>query len=337
MTKVLIIGPAWVGDMVMAQSLFKAIKQKNNETLIDVLAPNWTRPLLDRMPEVRKSHALTIERGKLSLIERYQIAKTLQKENYDEAILLPNSWKSALIPWFAKIPKRTGYRGEYRFGLVNDIRILDKKRHPLLIERFAALAYDKAFKSQAEVPHPSLETNPMSLENTLTKFSIIKKENPILALCPGAEFGPSKRWPEAHYSALAKEKLKAGWTVWLFGSKNDTEIAQKIEETLQGNCVNFTGKTSLSEAIDLLSLSTLVVTNDSGLMHIAAALGIPLVAVYGSTDPSFTPPLSRKSEVVRLALACSPCFKRECPLKHHDCMQKLEPNLVLRAIDRVLT
>lgn len=340
MKKLLIIGPAWVGDMVMAQSLFKVIRLREPSSVIDVLAPDWSRPILERMPEVRMAHALSIGHGTLQLKERYHLAQTLKQYQYDQAIVLPNSWKSALIPYFAKIPKRTGYRGEYRYGLLNDLRILDPQAFPLMVERFNALGFERTEMgslhkdiNKMNAFNPKLQTDPINVQTTKTKFSSMKEERPILALCPGAEFGASKRWPEKQYAEVANQKLKEGWSVWLFGSKNDILVSERIQKETQGQCLDLTGKTSLGEAIDLLSVATAVVSNDSGLMHIAAALQKPLVAVYGSTDPNFTPPLGESSKIVRLALPCSPCFKRECPLQHHHCMQQLSSTIVLKALD----
>jgi len=321
----------------MAQSLFKTLKAQNKDVVIDVLAPDWSRPLLDRMPEVRKAYPMPIGHGVLNLKERHQIGISLRNEAYRQAILLVNSWKSALIPWWAGIPKRTGFLGECRIGLLNDIRILDKKRLPRLIDRFASLAYEKEIPLKQPVPFPTFKIDPNCVQKAVAKFSVeADLERPILALCPGAEFGSSKRWPESYYAKVALAKQKEGWAVWLFGSKNDKAVAARIQNETQNQCVDFTGKTGLDEAIDLLSLAATVVTNDSGLMHIAAALSKPLVAVYGSTDPGYTPPLGDTSSIVRLSLPCSPCFKRECPLKHHKCMQDLHAEKVLAAMETVV-
>jgi len=338
LSKILIVGPSWVGDMVMAQTVFKALKLQNANACIEVLAPDWSRPILERMPEVSAAHAMPIGHGQFNISARYEIAKRLRKEAFDEAIVLPNSWKSALIPWLAKIPKRTGFLRELRFGLLNDFRILNKKRLPLMIERYHALAYPKNSNDLPRPPFPRLEIDLESRQAVVQKFSVENTlTQPILALCPGAEFGASKRWPEEHYAAVALAKQKEGWSVWIFGSKNDQPVAARIQAATKQQCVDFTGRTSLAEAIDLLSLATSVVTNDSGLMHIAAALQKPLVAVYGSTDPGFTPPLGEHSKIVRLSLACSPCFKRECPLGHHACMKTLQPETVIQTLDLIGT
>ncbi len=320
--------------MVMTQSLFKAIKQRNSNTAIDVLAPDWSRPILARMPEVRQAHVMPLGHGVLRLKERYRLAQTLKPYGYDQAILVPNSWKSGLVPWWAGIPKRTGFLGECRFGLLNDFRILDQKKFPKMVDRLVSLVWDKNAASIPSAPLPSLEIDPASQQAAIDKFSLREALNsPVLALCPGAEFGASKRWPEKYYAEVALAKQKEGWSVWLFGSKNDQPVAEHIQTATGGRCTDLTGKTNLAEAIDLLSLATSVVSNDSGLMHVAAALQKPLVAVYGSTDPGYTPPLGDHSKVVRLSLPCSPCFKRECPLGHHQCMEALIPGTVLSALN----
>lgn len=333
--KILIVGPAWVGDMVMAQTLFKTLKVQNPKAIIDVLAPGWTNALLLRMPEVRKNIMMPVGHGVLALKARYQLAKELRNEHYDEAFVLPNSWKSAIIPYLANIPKRTGWLGELRFGILNDVRRLDKKGLPLMVQRFVALAYEKNKKPPFEILNPALKIDPISLQTTLAKFNINPADKtPILVICPGAEFGPSKRWPEHHYAKLANKMINKDFRVWLMGSQNDMPVAAAIQDAIleKDRVLNFTGKTGLGEAIDLMSLANRVVSNDSGLMHIAASLAVPLVAVYGSTTPHFTPPLNSSSKAVRVSLPCSPCFKRECPLKHHQCMETLSPDSVLQAL-----
>lgn len=335
---ILIVGPSWVGDMVMAQTLFVCLKQRHPDCQIDVLAPEWSRPILERMPEVRQALSFPVGHGVLDMATRRSIAHSLRGQ-YQQAILLPNSLKSALVPFFAGIPKRTGWRGEMRFGLLNDMRKLDKQRYPLMIERFMALAYEPGVELPKPYPKPSLRIVEQTRDAALARFGLAL-DRPVLALCPGAEFGESKRWPAEHFARVAEKKVREGWQVWLFGSKNDhdvgEEIIQQLIPGLREEAVNLAGETSLAEAIDLLSCADAVVSNDSGLMHVAAALGRPLISVYGSTSPAFTPPLSEQVEVVRLGLDCSPCFERTCRFGHNNCMRELEPRLVIEALDRLL-
>lgn len=320
--KLLIIGPAWVGDMVMAQCLFKLLKQRNPNVTIDVLAPAWSLPLLERMPEVANAIVMPIQHGQLKLFARYKLAKSLRANRYDQAIVLPNSFKSALIPWWANIPIITGWRREMRHWIMNDARKLNKERYPLMIERFMALGLPEGEALPMGYPLPDLSV----AKNTNYKTA------KILALCPGAEFGAAKRWPEEYYAEVAKEKLAQGWKVWILGSVKDQPTAKKINALTQDRCEDFAGKTKLAEAVDLLAQATAVVSNDSGLMHIAAALRKPLIAVYGPTSATFTPPLHAEARVLSLKLNCQPCFKRECPLNHHRCMRELEPKQILQAL-----
>ncbi|KIZ50155.1 ADP-heptose--LPS heptosyltransferase [Pseudomonas oryzihabitans] len=335
---ILIIGPSWVGDMVMAQTLFVCLKRQHPDCQIDVLAPEWSRPLLERMPEVREALSFPLGHGAFELAPRRRIGQQL-RGRYDQAILLPNSLKSALVPYFAGIPKRTGWRGEMRFGLLNDIRTLDKARYPLMIERFMALAHAPGAELPKPYPEPRLAIDPASRDAALERFGL-SLDRPVLALCPGAEFGEAKRWPAEHYAAVADARLRQGWQVWLFGSQKDAPGGEEIREWVtpgfEEDVCNLAGRTSLAEAIDLLSCASAVVSNDSGLMHVAAALDRPLVAVYGSTSPGFTPPLASQVEVVRLGLECSPCFDRTCRFGHYDCLRLLQPSLVQDALGRLV-
>lgn len=333
--KILIVGPAWIGDMMMAQSLFKLLSERYPGVVIDVLAPSWSEPLLARMPEVASAIALPINHGELKLKERYQIAKNLRDKGYDQAIILPGSFKSALIPWWAKIPVRTGWLSEMRWGVLNDVRYLDKSRYRLMVERYLALGLPPGATLPKVYPLPELQAHAESQAVALLRHQLEMSNNPVLVLCPGAEFGPSKRWPEEYYAAVAKTKIKEGWAVWLLGSPKDQPVTEKIMTLTDHGCSDLAGKTTLKEAVDLISLATVVVSNDSGLMHIAAALQKPLVAIYGPTSASFTPPLHEKAKVLTLALPCQPCFQRVCPLKHHRCMIDLLPATVLAAMSEL--
>jgi heptosyltransferase-2 len=320
--RILIIGPAWVGDMVVAQGLFKLLRAQYSTMQLDVAAPAWTLPLLQRMPEVNSAILLPFTHGELRLRNRYQLALQLQKNGYDQAIVLPHSFKSALLPWLARIPQRTGYLGEYRYLLLNDLRRLQRDKH-LLIEEFAALGLSAGESLPKKLPYPSLSVS-------VTEKKTVSR--PILALAAGAAYGDAKCWGAENYAALANHKLRDGWEIWLFGSEKDRLITDQIMSLTHDRCSNLAGKLILTETIDLLSLVTGVVTNDSGLMHIAAALGKPLVALYGPTSPAVTPPLTDRASIVQLALACQPCFARSCPLKHHRCMRDLSPDRVLPII-----
>ena len=328
--KILVVAPSWVGDSVMAQPMYRRLHEKHPELELHVFAPQWTLPLLQRMPEVSQTHLNPFEHGQLQLLSRYKVAKQLRAEKFDQAIVLPNSLKSALIPFLAKIPLRSGYLGESRRGILNDVRTLEETLLPKMVDRFYALAEPAQTSIELPVPYPVLKINPDTLQNSLTDLHL-NTDKPVIALCPGAEYGPAKRWPEKHFATLAEQCHQAGFAVWLFGSKKDEPIAKTINQLSNNICIDLCGKTSLDQAIDLIALAELVVCNDSGLMHVAAALDRPIIALYGSSSPDFTPPLSDKAKVLNLHLDCSPCFERTCPLGHTDCLNKLQPEEVWEA------
>lgn len=338
--KILIIGPAWVGDMVMAQALFITLKQQHPSAVIDVLAPAWCRELLAHMPEVAQTLSMPIGHGELALGLRRKLGRELRQGAYDQAIVLPNSFKSALIPFFAGIARRTGWRGEARGWLLNDCRKLDKNAYPLMVERFVALAYPPGGALPQALPRPQLRVDPLSTRHLRQQLGLTS-ELPVLVLCPGAEFGPAKQWPEQHYAAVATHHLQRGYQVWVLGSARDHGVGETIRAhlppALQSACHNLCGRTTLGEAVDLLAVAAAVVSNDSGLMHVAAALGRPLVVVYGSTSASFTPPLAERVRTLSLQLPCSPCFQRECPLGHLNCLRQLDAIRVTDALAELLS
>ncbi len=339
--KILIIGPSWVGDMVMSQCLYTEIKKLHPEAIIDVMAPGWCKPVLERMPEVNQAIEMPLGHGDLNLLARYQLGKILRDDQYDHAYVLPNSAKSALVPFFAKIPVRTGWKGEMRYGLLNDLRN-NKKAFNLMIERYIALAHPAKNMTGSgcltNMPYPKLTIDTVAQKEALNKFGL-SSDRVAIGLCPGAEFGPAKRWPEQHFAVTAKTLIEQGHQVWLFGSAKDREVTDKIKNSLPAElqvfCHNLAGNTSLIEAIDLLAACKIVVSNDSGLMHVSAAVGCHIVALYGSTTPSYTPPLAEHVEVLHTDISCRPCFKRECPLGHLKCLTELTPDLVINAIDKL--
>ena len=327
----LIAGPAWVGDMVMAQSLFMTLKQKNPEALIDVLAPGWSLPLLKRMPEVNQAVSVPIGHGQFSLLKRFNIGRRLKKNNYSHGIVLPRSFKSALIPFFAGAGIRTGYRGEMRYGLLNDIRPLDKSVLQQTVQRYVALGLNpEEILPPATIPEPRLQVSHDNQQKLIQRLGL-GLDKPVIGMMPGAEYGPAKCWPIENFAKIAAELNANNKEVWVFGSEKETALGEKIAS--HGPAVkNLCGKTQLVDVVDLIALTESVVSNDSGLMHVACATGQKTVAIYGSTDPGYTPPLSNKAEIIYLGLECSPCFKRECPYGHTNCLKDIKPNKVLEVL-----
>jgi heptosyltransferase-2 len=332
MTRILVIAPAWVGDAILAQPLFRRLHERHRELTLDVLAPKWTHALFARMPEIHATLTSPFGHGEFALLRRYRLARELARSHYDQAIVLPNSYKSALVPFLAGIPLRSGYVGEARWGLLNDARRLDKGALPLMTERFTALAEVAGQTLRRPLAPARIEVDLAARAATLARLGLTSRK-PVAVLCPGAEYGPAKRWPARYFAELAQKLAKAGYEVWLAGSSNDAAVGAEIARASDGHCVNLCGKTTLAEVIDLMSCAALVVSNDSGLMHIAAALDKPLIALFGSSSPAFTPPATPHATIVRLDLPCSPCFKRECPLGHFNCMMQLQPDQVWRHID----
>jgi heptosyltransferase-2 len=329
MNKILVVAPSWVGDCVLMQPMLQRLAQRHPGVRIDVLAPPWTEKLLRQIPEVGEIIINPFPHGALQLGARRALGKQLRDNGYDQAIVLPNSLKSALVPWFADIPVRTGFTGEMRYGLLNDARKLDKRKLPLMVERFAALAEARDTDIVRPIPAPKLHASDEQRQAALSKLGLTL-DQPVAVFCPGAEYGPAKRWPAHYYAELAQRLRNKGYAVWLIGSPKDKEVADKIVALGNEPCRNLCGTTDLTEAIALISCAKLVVSNDSGLMHIAAALDIPMLAIFGSSSPQFTPPLSDQASVLKLDLPCSPCFKRECPLGHFNCMLQLTPQEVAR-------
>ena len=344
MQGILIIAPNWIGDAVMTQPLLAALKTQFPDSTIDVLVSNWVAPIYRACTEVNDVIEANFQHKQLQWNLRKQLAKDLRARKYQACFVLPNSFKSAIIPWLANIPLRIGYRGEFRFGLIN--LALDnpsKVNRPPMVEHYLALG--ELFTDGEQLTAKSL-TPKLNVAST-AKQSINKKlsdanvdPNSVFVFCPGAEYGPTKRWPVHHFAGLAKILIQdhPGTNIILLGSKRDQQLAEEMLEQSQNqiNIHNWCGSTSLDEAIALIGAAKAVVSNDSGLMHIAAALKIPQVAIFGSSDPAHTPPLSEKARVIWLKLPCSPCHKKECPLGHLKCLKDILPQQVLATLNTLL-
>jgi heptosyltransferase-2 len=332
---ILVVGPSWVGDMVMAQSLYKLLRKREPALAIDVLAPAWSLPLLERMPEVRSGIELKASHGELALRSRRALGRML-RGRYQRAIVLPRSFKSALVPWFARIPVRTGFRGEARYGLINDARPFDEKRLDQTVKRFLALGLGRGESELPAPPMPDLVSDVVARAAVVERLGL-ETRDPVVALMPGAEYGPAKQWPPESFAALAARLADRGVSVLILGSAKETALGDSIVAASGSARVrNLCGKTALVDTVDLLALTTAAVSNDSGLMHVAAAVGTEVVALYGSSTPDFTPPLTTRASIHYRRLSCSPCFARDCPLGHRDCLRGIDVASVAASVERAL-
>ena len=341
MQSILIIAPHWIGDAVSTQPLLANLKVLYPDSKINILASNWVAPVYRACSEVHEVIEAKFEHKKLQWKLRKEIAKEIEAKNYQACFVLPNSFKSALIPWLANIPFRIGYRGELRFGLIN--LALDnpsKVNRPPMVEHYLVLS--QLLKDDESIPLdklvPKLNVSGAAKEQVGQKLQDANiNRDFIYAICPGAEYGPSKRWPTEHFAVLAQQLIKQNSNnqIVLLGGKNDYSLAQEItsQSKLVSNIHNWCGNTSLDEAIALIGMSKAVVSNDSGLMHIAAALQTPQVAIFGSSDPTHTPPLSDRAKIMWLNMSCSPCHKRVCPLGHLSCLKDILPEQVLATLN----
>lgn len=324
--RLLVIAPAWVGDMVMAQSLFKLLREREGAD-IDVVGPPWSVPLAGRMPEVGEVIPLEVRHGEAGILPRWHLGRVLRARAYDRAIVLPRSFKSALVPWFARVPVRTGFAAELRRPLLTDPRVLDRRRLDQTVKRFVALGLRKDEPLPEALPSPALRADPMRQAELRAMHGL--DERSAVAMMPGAAYGPAKQWPVEHFGALASMLVQRGAQVWVMGSAGERALGEAIRTAAGAGVRNLCGITSLADAVDLLALCRAAVSNDSGLMHVAAASGTHVVAIYGSSTPVFTPPLTSRRTVLYQGLDCSPCFERRCPLKHLACLRGIAPEAVL--------
>ncbi|MAA73508.1 MAG: lipopolysaccharide heptosyltransferase II [Salinisphaeraceae bacterium] len=317
--------------MVMAQSLLVCLRQQTPERPIDVLAPGWCKGIIERMPEVRRAIELPSQHGRFDWAMRRRLGADLRQHGFGQAYILPRSLKAAIPAWLARIPRRTGYLGEMRFGLINDVRSKDAATFRHTVRRFLYLADKRAIDPQWTPPSPSLRIDFERQRDLLEQFGIASEE-PVVALLPGAEYGPAKQWPARHFADLAAGLGRAGVRCIVLGSPKEQALGEAIVSDSGGAALNLCGRTSLPDAVDLIGACRAAVSNDSGLMHVAAAVGVPVVALYGSSSSERTPPLTEQAVVMTRALTCRPCFERRCPYGHTACLSHIRPDTVLAAV-----
>lgn len=333
--RLLVVGPSWVGDMVMAQSLFITLKRRYPAATIGVVAPPWSQPILARMAEVDAVHPLAVKHGEFGWKTRRVLARKL-RGRYDRAIVLPRSWKSALVPFLARIPERVGFLGEQRYGLLNERRTLDRQRLDQTVKRFVSLGLPDSPTGSGDFDCPAPQLRIDSDNRAQLRQRLGLSERPAIAMMPGAEYGPAKQWPLAYFHELAERLIDDGFAVRVVGGPGDhaagDDIVGGLSHAHSAHAHNLCGATSLVDAVDLLADCEQAVTNDSGLMHVAAAVDTRVQAIYGSSTPDYTPPLTENTRVHYLALSCSPCFQRVCPLGHTNCLWHLSVERLYQGI-----
>jgi len=328
--RILVVGPSWIGDMVMAQSVFIRLRERLPNAVIDVLAPPVTAALAARMPEVDAPVVMDIGHGEFALRQRRSAARQLAERHYDQAIVLQRSAKAALVPWLAGIPRRTGVRGELRYGLINDVRTIDTTRYPRKVEHYALLALEADGDALGELRLPKLTVDEAHREQLVEDLGL-DRTRPAIGFAPGAAYGGAKQWPAEHFARLAAGLDARGIAVWIFGSAPDRDLAATLAVAAPTHGVNLCERTSLTDIADLASLTTAFVGNDTGVMHLASSTAARVLAIYGSTDPDYAPPLAPREARFWLGLACSPCRERVCPLGHNSCMRDIRVADVLQA------
>ena len=334
MTSTLVVAPQWIGDAVMTEPLLRRLHARGERITVGALP--WVAPVYRAMAVVERVIEFPFAHGGLQWSARRALARELRGQ-FDRAVVCPNSLKSALIPWWAGIAGRVGYQGEARWGLLTKrLPNPSKTQRPPMVAFYGALSGESGFDSE----RPQLSVAQLVVDAALASLDL--QRGGYYVLVPGAEYGPAKRWPTSHFATLAQSLAqRTGRTVVLLGSGKDApvcaEIAQAVQQAGAGRCLDLAGRTGLAEALALVSAACAVVSNDSGMMHVAAAFGVPQVAIFGSSSPLHTPPLSPQAHVIWLKddpsyqppLDCAPCFARECPLGHTRCLRDVAPARVL--------
>jgi len=325
---ILIVPYMWIGDFVRCHTVVSLLRERFPDRPIDMLTTRTVAPLVDYMPGVRKGLAFDLPRKRLSLSRHRALADLLRAERYGDALIMPRTWKSALAPFLAGIPRRTAFIGEMRFGLVNDPRG-GEKNLPRMVDRCAALALPKRTAVPQDLPLPQLIVPPEVLPQWRARINLPANGQPVAVLAPGA-VGPSKRWPD--YGALAARLAELGFAVWVVGGPDEKALAAEIARSAP-QTRDLTG-TDLRNAILALAAATVAVSNDSGLLHVAAAIGTPSIGIFGPTSPWHWAPLNPLAAVIETTtdVPCRPCHKPTCRFQHHHCMRDIPMEQVAAAV-----
>jgi heptosyltransferase-2 len=332
---ILLVPYMWIGDFVRCHSVVRLLNARFPQAPVDVLTTTLCAPLLDYMPGVRKGIVVDLPRKKLPFRLHRALAERLAKEHYSRSLVMPRTWKAALAPFLAGIPERTGFAGEVRFGLLNDIRF-GERRLPRMVDRCGALALPKGATLPPEWPKPQLVVPPDGAAAWRTTHDLPNEGRPVVAFAPGA-VGPSKRWPSSYFAELGRKLTAEGFAVWVLGSPAEAPLAEEIVAAAGPSARNLTS-TDLRNAVLALKIASACVSNDSGLVHVAAAIGTPTVGIFGPTSPWHWAPLNPLAAVIETTtnVLCRPCHKPTCRFGHHHCMRDIPADQVLPAVHRAL-
>jgi heptosyltransferase II len=327
---ILIVPYMWIGDFVRCHSVVRLLNARFPDRPVDVLTTAMVAPLLDYMPGVRKGIVFDLPRKRLALSAHRALAARLRAENYGDALIMPRTWKSALAPALARIPVRTGFVGEMRFGLINDLR-RGEKALPRMVDRCAALALPRHAALPADWPHPQLVVPCADVSRWRERMGLADAR-PVAVVAPGA-VGPSKRWPAAAYAELARQLCERGFSIWVIGGPQEKALAGEIAAGSPARCRDLTGP-DLRNAILALAAADVAISNDSGLLHVAAAIGTPSIGIFGPTSPWHWAPLNPLAAVIepRTDVPCRPCHKPTCRFGHHRCMRDIPAEQVAAAV-----
>ncbi|MBO0716903.1 MAG: lipopolysaccharide heptosyltransferase II [Rhizobiales bacterium] len=326
---ILVVPYMWIGDFVRCHSVIKLLNSRFPDRPVDVLSTTLCSPLTDYMPGLRRAIVVDLPRSRIALKHQWALARRLKREHYGSALIMPRTWKSALAPFFAGIPERTGFVGEMRFALLNDVRY-GERRLSRMVDRCAALALPPAAALPPAWPLPELKVARAEIESWRRAHGLASDDTPAVVLAPGA-VGPSKRWPASAYAALTRRLMAEGFAVWVVGGPEEKSLAAEIIGDTTAR--DLTGH-DLRNAILALAAAAVAVSNDSGLLHVAAALGTPAIGIFGPTSPWHWAPLNPLAATIetKSKVECRPCHKPVCRLVHHRCMRDIPPEDVLAAI-----
>ncbi len=328
---ILLVPYVWIGDFVRCHSVVRLLNARFPDRPVDVLTSAMVAPLLDYMPGVRKGIVFDLPRKRIAWSLHRALAGRLRAEAYGDALIMPRTWKSALAPALAGIPVRTGFIGEMRFGLINDVRP-GEKALPRMVDRCAALALPKGAALPAEWPHPQLVVPREEVSRWRERTGLAEARR-VAVVAPGA-VGPSKRWPA--YAELAGQLAEQGFSVWVIGGPQEKALAAEISAAAPSRCRDLTGP-DLRNAILALAAADVAISNDSGLLHVAAAIGTPSIGIFGPTSPWHWAPLNPLAAVIepKTEVPCRPCHKPTCRFGHHRCMRDIPAPQVMAAVSEV--